>query len=109
MTRNKSGNTYTYLINGNTPADNWTGIFQKGERLRLRIINASAMTLFDVRIPGLKMTVIAADGQNVESISVDEFRIGVAETYDVLVTPDDNMAILFLHRPSTARAMPLDG
>ncbi len=87
-----TGYTYTFLMNGNTPAENWTGIFNKGERLRLRIINASAMTLFDVRIPGLKMTVIAADGQNVESISVDEFRIGVAETYDVLVTPDDDMA-----------------
>ena len=87
-----TGSTYTFLMNGNTPADNWTGMFKKGERLRLRIINASAMTLFDVRIPGLKMTVVAADGQNVESISVDEFRIGVAETYDVLVTPDDDMA-----------------
>jgi CopA family copper-resistance protein len=87
-----TGYTYTYLMNGNTPADNWTGIFKKGERLLLRIINASAMTLFDVRIPGLKMTVVAADGQYVEPISVDEFRIGVAETYDVLVTPDDDMA-----------------
>jgi FtsP/CotA-like multicopper oxidase with cupredoxin domain len=87
-----TGYTYTFLMNGNTPADNWTGIFKKGERLRLRIINASAMTLFDVRIPGLKMTVVEADGQNVESITVDEFRIGVAETYDVLVTPDDDMA-----------------
>jgi CopA family copper-resistance protein len=87
-----TGYTYTFLMNGNTPADNWTGLFNKGERLRLRIINASAMTLFDVRIPGLKMTVVAADGQNVEPVSVDEFRIGVAETYDVLVTPEDDMA-----------------
>ena len=87
-----TGYTYSFLMNGNTPADNWTGIFKKGERLRLRIINASAMTMFDVRIPGLKMTVVAADGQNVESITVDEFRIGVAETYDVLVTPEDDMA-----------------
>jgi FtsP/CotA-like multicopper oxidase with cupredoxin domain len=79
-------------MNGNSPADNWTGTFKKGERLLLRIINASAMTLFDVRIPGLKMTVVAADGQYVEPVSVDEFRIGVAETYDVLVTPDDDMA-----------------
>ncbi len=87
-----TGYTYTFLMNGNTPADNWTGTFKKGERLLLRFINASAMTLFDVRIPGLKMTVVAADGQYVEPISVDEFRIGVAETYDVLVTPDDDMA-----------------
>ena len=87
-----TGYTYTYLMNGNTPADNWTGAFKKGERLLLRFINASAMTLFDVRIPGLKMTVVAADGQYVEPVSVDEFRIGVAETYDVLVTPDDDMA-----------------
>jgi FtsP/CotA-like multicopper oxidase with cupredoxin domain len=87
-----TGYTYTYLMNGNSPAGNWTGTFKKGERLLLRIINASAMTLFDVRIPGLKMTVVAADGQNVEPVTVDEFRIGVAETYDVLVTPDDDMA-----------------
>jgi FtsP/CotA-like multicopper oxidase with cupredoxin domain len=87
-----TGYTYTFLMNGNSPADNWTGTFNKGERLLLRIINASAMTLFDVRIPGLKMTVVAADGQNVEPVTVDEFRIGVAETYDVLVTPDSDMA-----------------
>jgi len=87
-----TGYTYTYLMNGNNPASNWTGLFNKGERVLLRIINASAMTLFDVRIPGLKMTVVAADGQYVEPVSVDEFRIGVAETYDVLVTPDNDMA-----------------
>jgi CopA family copper-resistance protein len=87
-----TGYTYTFLMNGNSPVDNWTGTFKKGERLLLRIINASAMTLFDVRIPGLKMTVVAADGQNLEPVTVDEFRIGVAETYDVLVTPDDDMA-----------------
>jgi FtsP/CotA-like multicopper oxidase with cupredoxin domain len=87
-----TGYTYTFLMNGNSPVDNWTGTFKKGERLLLRVINASAMTLFDVRIPGLKMTVVAADGQYVDPVSVDEFRIGVAETYDVLVTPDDDMA-----------------
>lgn len=87
-----TGYTYTYLMNGNSPANNWTGAFKKGERLLLRVINASAMTLFDVRIPGLKMTVVAADGQNVEAVTVDEFRIGVAETYDLLITPDDDMA-----------------
>ena len=87
-----TGSTYTLLMNGQTPADNWTGMFNKGERVLLRIINASAMTLFDFRIPGLKMTVVAADGQYVEPISVDEFRIGVAETYDVLVEPRDDTA-----------------
>jgi CopA family copper-resistance protein len=87
-----SGATYTYLMNGNTPAGNWTGSFQRGEKLRLRIINGSAMSFFDVRIPGLKMTVVAADGINVHPVSVDEFRIGVAETYDVIVEPQDDRA-----------------
>lgn len=87
-----TGYTYTYLMNGQTPAANWTGLFARGERVLLRIINASAMTLFDLRIPGLKMTVVGADGQYVEPVSVDEFRIGVAETYDVLVEPSDDMA-----------------
>lgn len=82
-----TGYTYTYLMNGVTPASGWTGLFEKGERLRLRFINGSAMTLFDVRIPGLKMTVVAADGQNIQPVEVDEFRIGVAETYDVIVEP----------------------
>ncbi|MDV7212662.1 copper resistance system multicopper oxidase [Azotobacter beijerinckii] len=84
-----SGYTYTYLLNGQAPAGNWTGLFRPGERVRLRFINASAMTYFDVRIPGLKMTVVAADGQYVEPVSVDEFRIAVAETYDVIVEPQD--------------------
>lgn len=87
-----TGMTYTFLMNGQTPASNWTGLFSKGERLLLRIINSSAMTFFDVRIPGLKMTVVASDGQYVEPVSVDEFRIGVAETYDVLLEPDSDMA-----------------
>ncbi len=82
-----SGATYTYLLNGQAPDGNWTGLYQPGEKVRLRFINGSAMTYFDVRIPGLKMTVIAADGQPVEPVSVDEFRIAVAETYDVLVEP----------------------
>ena len=81
--------TYTYLVNGNSPDGNWTGLFKRGERIRLRFINGSAMTFFDVRIPGLKLTVVAADGQPVHAVSVDEFRIGVAETYDVLVTPQE--------------------
>lgn len=87
-----SGATYTYLTNGVTPAGNWTGLFKPGEKIRLRIINGSAMTYFDVRIPGLKMTVVAADGQYVHPISVDEFRIGVAETYDVIVEPAEDRA-----------------
>ncbi|WP_460428839.1 copper resistance system multicopper oxidase [Azotobacter armeniacus] len=84
-----SAHTYTYLLNGQSPAGNWTGLFRPGERIRLRLINGSAMTYFDVRIPGLKMTVVAADGQYVEPVSVDELRIAVAETYDVIVEPQD--------------------
>ena len=87
-----TGYTYTFLMNGQTPADGWTGLFNRGEKVRLRIINAAAMTFFDVRIPGLKMTVVAADGQYVEPVTVDEFRIGVAETYDVIVEPKDDSA-----------------
>jgi CopA family copper-resistance protein len=82
-----SGYAYTYLMNGATPADNWTGLFEPGERVRLRFINGSAMSYFDVRIPGLSMTVVAADGQNVHPVTVDEFRIGVAEVLDVIVQP----------------------
>jgi len=91
-----SAATYTYLMNGTTPAGNWTGICQRGEKVRLRVINGSAMSFFDVRIPGLKMTVVAADGLNVQPVSVDEFRIGVAETYDVIVElPEDRAYTLF--------------
>ena len=82
-----NGTTYTYLMNGAAPADNWTGLFKPGERVRLRFINGSAMSYFDVRIPGLMMTVVAADGQYVHPVSVDEFRIAVAETFDVIVEP----------------------
>jgi len=82
-----SGAAYTYLANGRTPTGNWTGLFRPGERVRLRFINGSAMSTFDVRIPGLAMTVVAADGQNVEPVTVDEFRIATAETLDVVVTP----------------------
>ena len=82
-----SGYTYTYLMNGTAPAGNWTGLFEPGERVRLRFINGSSMTYFDVRIPGLKMTVVAADGQNVHPVTGDEFRIAVAETFDVIVEP----------------------
>jgi len=84
--------TYTYLINGHGPAENWTGLFRPGERVRLRIINASAMTIFNVRIPDLSMTVVSADGQNVHPVTVDEFQISVAETYDVIVQPTEDRA-----------------
>ena len=78
---------YTFLVNGQTPQQNWTGAFKTGEKVRLRFINASAMSFFDVRIPDLKMTVLSADGQPVQPVPVDEFRIGAAETYDVIVEP----------------------
>jgi len=87
-----SGHTYTYLLNGSAPAANWTGLFRPGESIRLRLINGSAMTYFDVRIPGLKMTVVAADGLNVRPVSVEELRIATAETYDVIVTPESAAA-----------------
>ena len=82
-----NGNTYTYLLNGTTSLGNWTGLFRSGEKVRLRFINGSSMTHFDVRIPGLKMTVVAADGQYVHPVTVDEFRIATAETFDVIVEP----------------------
>ena len=82
-----SGATYTYLMNGVAPAGNWTGLFKPGEKVRLRFINGSAMSYFDVRIPGLKLTVVAADGQPVHPVTVDEFRIATAETFDVIVEP----------------------
>lgn len=99
-----SAYTYTYLMNGVTPAGNWTGLFRPGEKVRLRFINAGAMTFFDVRIPGLKMTVVQADGQDVEPVTVDEIRIGVAETYDVIVTPIEEVYTIFAH-PWIAPAM----
>jgi CopA family copper-resistance protein len=85
-----SGFTYTYLMNGATPAGNWTGLFSRGERVRLRFINGSANSYFDVRIPGLRMTVVSADGQDVHPVEIDEFRIAVAETYDVIVQPQED-------------------
>ncbi|MDB5450050.1 MAG: copper resistance system multicopper oxidase [Phenylobacterium sp.] len=87
-----TGAVYTYLVNGHGPKDNWTALFRPGERVRLRFINAGAQTIFDVRIPGLKMTVVAADGQNVRPVEVDEFQIGNAETYDVIVQPTEDKA-----------------
>lgn len=92
---------YTFLMNGKSPEQNWTGLFKSGERVRLRFINASAMSFFDVRIPGLKMSVVQSDGQNVEPVAVDEFRFAPAETYDVIVTPKDD-------KPYTIAAEPID-
>jgi CopA family copper-resistance protein len=90
-----SGATYTYLMNGLAPDSNWTGTFKRGEKIRLRFINGSAMSYFDVRIPGLKMTVVAADGLYVKPVVVDEFRIATAETFDVIVEPTQDAYTLF--------------
>jgi CopA family copper-resistance protein len=87
-----SGATYTYLVNGRPPAANWTALFSPRERVRLRFINGSSMSIFDVRIPGLPMTVVQTDGNEVEPVTIDEFRISVAETYDVIVQPRDASA-----------------
>ncbi|MFW6093654.1 MAG: copper resistance system multicopper oxidase [Pseudomonadota bacterium] len=91
-----TGATYTYLMNGLHPAQNWTGLFRPGERIRLRFINASAMTFFNIRLPGLPMTVVQADGQNVEPVETDELQIAVAETYDVVVEPDADRAFTLM-------------
>ncbi|HBT32809.1 MAG TPA: copper resistance system multicopper oxidase [Pusillimonas sp.] len=90
-----SADVLTYLMNGTTPSGNWTGLFRLGERVRLRFVNGAANTFYDVRIPGLKMTVVQADGQNVEPITVDEFRFGPGQTYDVVVKPEDDAYTVF--------------
>ncbi len=106
---------YTFLVNGKGPADNWTGLFRPGEKVRLRFVNGSAMTLFDVRVPGLKLKVIQADGQDVEPVTVDTFRFGPGETYDVIVEPRDDRAFTIwgesIDRRGAARATlaPRDG
>ncbi len=87
-----TGATYTYLINGMAASSNWTGLFKPGERVRLRVINAAAMSYFNLRIPGLAMTVVQADGQDVQPVTVDELQIGVAETYDIIVEPREDLA-----------------
>ncbi|HWT53060.1 MAG TPA: copper resistance system multicopper oxidase, partial [Caulobacter sp.] len=87
-----TGAAYTFLVNGHGPEDNWTALFAPGERVRLRFINAAAQSVFNVRIPGLRMTVVAADGQHVRPVEVDEFQIGNAETYDVIVQPTEDKA-----------------
>jgi CopA family copper-resistance protein len=102
-----TGSTYTYVVNGFGPRDNWTALFTPGERVRLRFINAAAQTNFNVRIPGLAMTVVQADGQNVRPVATDEFQIAVAETYDVIVTPEDRAYTLVgeaIDRSGLARA-----
>ena len=91
-----TGATYHFMVNGHDSTANWTGLFAPGERVRLRIINAAAMTNFNVRIPGLAMTVVAADGQNVQPVETDEFQIGIAETYDVIVEPRADEAYGFI-------------
>lgn len=90
-----SADTLTFLMNGTTPAGNWNGQFKKGERVRLRFINGAGNSFYDVRIPGLKLTVVQADGVNVEPVTVDEFRFGPGETYDVLVEPKDDVYTIF--------------
>jgi len=90
-----SGYTYTYLMNGTTPAGNWTGLFKPGEKVRLRFVNAAANSFYDVRIPGLKLAVVQTDGQDVEPVSVDEFRFGPGETMDVIVSPSDDAYTIF--------------
>jgi CopA family copper-resistance protein len=87
-----TGSAYTFLINGHGPGDNWTGLFKPGERVRLRFVNAGGMTIFNVRIPGLTMRVVQADGQNVRPVAVEEFQIAPAETYDVIVEPTEDRA-----------------
>lgn len=102
-----TGATYDFLVNGHAPDDNWTGLFKPGERVRLRIINASAMTIFNIRIPGLHMNVVNADGQDVRPVQTQEFQIGVAETYDVVVTPNNQAYTLMaetIDRSGYARA-----
>jgi CopA family copper-resistance protein len=90
-----SAATFTFLMNGTTPAGNWNGLFQRGDRVRLRFINAASNSFYDVRIPGLKLTVIQADGQDVEPVTVDEFRFGPGETYDIMVEPQDDAYTIF--------------
>jgi len=91
-----TGATYTYLVNGHSPAENWLGLFRPGERVRLRFINASAMSIFNVRIPGLPMMVVQSDGLNVKPVTTDEFQIGTAETFDVIVQPNDDQAFTIM-------------
>lgn len=100
-----TGSTYTYLVNGHGPKFNWTGLFKPGERVRLRFVNAAAMTVFNVRIPGLPMTVVQADGQDVRPVTIDEFQIANAETYDIIVTPTEDRAFTLVAEASDRSGM----
>lgn len=100
-----TGSTYTYLVNGHGPRDNWTALFAPGEHVRLRIINAAAMTIFNVRIPGLRLTIVQADGQDVRPVTVDEFQIATAETYDVIVAPAEDRAYTLVAEASDRSGM----
>src|SRR3546814_15217443 len=88
--------TYTYLVNGHGPQENWNGLFRPGERVRLRIINAATLSIFHIRIPGLPMTVVSADGLHVRPVTVDEFHTGHAGTYDVIITTNEDKDVLFV-------------
>ena len=100
-----NSSTYIYLMNGNPPGADWTALFNAGERVRLRFVNGSSMTIFDVRIPALPMTVVQADGNYLQPVTVDEFRIGVAETYDIIVQPHENKAYTVFAQPEPAVVM----
>ena len=100
-----TGSVYTYLVNGHGPGDNWTGLFAPGERVRLRFINAAAMTIFNVRIPGLALEVVAVDGQPVSPVSVDEFQMAPAETFDVVVRPVEDKAFTLVAEASDRSGM----
>jgi CopA family copper-resistance protein len=100
-----TGSTYRYLMNGHGPKSNWTALFKPGERVRLRFVNAAAMTIFNVRIPGLAMTVVQADGQDVRPVEVDEFQIANAETYDVIVQPGEDRAYTLVAEASDRSGM----
>ncbi|HEY9217442.1 MAG TPA: copper resistance system multicopper oxidase, partial [Phenylobacterium sp.] len=100
-----NGSIYTYLVNGHGPAENWTGLFKPGERMRLRFINAAAMSIFNVRIPGLAMTVVQADGQDVQPVEVEEFQIANAETYDVIVQPTEDRAFTIVAEAADSSGM----
>lgn len=95
-----TGSVYTYLVNGHGPGDNWTGLFKPGERVRLRFVNSAAMTIFNVRIPGLALEVVATDGQPVSPVGVDEFQIAPAETFDVIVRPTEDRAFTLVAEAS---------
>ncbi|MCZ2499136.1 copper resistance system multicopper oxidase [Xylophilus sp. Kf1] len=102
-----SAATLTHLVNGCTPNGNWTGLFAPGEQVRLRLVNGSGNTFYDVRIPGLPLRVVQVDGQDIEPVTVDEFRFGPGETCDLMLAPRDDAYTLFaqsMDRSGYARA-----